>query len=138
MFAAVADVVQLGLVLLDLGVVIDDILLVKLDGTEVLRDQLVDVRDLAFDGSHVTLEGLDFRGQFAAELDDLLDLVVRFLQGVEGLELILDIGLGVGEGLLEGYEGFPLIDGSFDFLDLRCRHISSINIESGYCLSAYY
>jgi hypothetical protein len=135
---AVADVVQLLLVFLDLGVVVDDTLLVVLDRVQIFLDQGVGMLDLAFDRRNVAFEGLYLGGELTAELDDLLDLVFRLLLGIKSLELLLDVGLGVGKGLLQGYEGFPLIDGGFDFLDFRCRHIKTINIESDYCLSAHY
>ena len=86
---------------------------------------------LGLEVGDLALQRLDLGRQLTAELDDAVDFGIRFLEVVEGLELFLDAQVGIGEVLLEGNEGFPLVDRGFDFFDLlSCCHMVLNNILS--------
>ena len=93
------------------------------DGQLVLRDVAVklvhDSRNgsaALLQGGNLCLQGGNLCGKFATQLDNLVNLGIRGLQLIEGLQFLLHGHVGIGETLLQGYEGFPVVNRSLHFL----------------------
>lgn len=114
---AVGDVIQLLLVLFDLGVTINDVLpvlgdclVVSLDDSGILGLTGLQIR-------YLILKSLDLRRKLTTHLNDLVNRRVSLLKRVECLKLFLDADLRVSEVLLKGNECLPLVYRGLDFLD---------------------
>ena len=115
--AAVGDVLQLGLILGDLLVKVDDILLVGGDGLVELVDHFRLLGNLGLEVGDLVLERLDLVGKLTPELDDLVYGDIGLLKVIEDLEFLLYAQLRIREVLLQGNESLPLVYGCFHLLD---------------------
>lgn len=114
---AVGDVIQLLLVLFDLGVTINDVLPVLGDCLVVSLDDSDILSLTGLQVGYLVLKSLDLRRKLAAHLHDLVNRGIRLLKRVECLKLFLNADFGVSEILLEGNECLPLVYWGLDFLD---------------------
>ena len=146
-FDLLADGLVLAVVLhvVTLRIVLGDQVLALFDGMLVLRIGLFDFLDLGLgigdagmESCNLVLQVLDLQRQFTAQEVDLVDLGVGLLDPVQRMEFLLHRDrIGVGHVLLQGNEGFPLVDRSDDLVYLLfCSHNLASNSVSGCCFLA--
>ena len=67
------------------------------------------------EGSNFVFQGGYLGGQFATQLDNLVNFGIRSLKRIQGLQFFLNGHIGIGETFLQRYKSFPLVDGCLNF-----------------------